>query len=64
MILREEYKNKFWIGTVLLGNVLPMILLLTTGNLILLSLAGVLVLVGMYVTEKIWIEGPQRIPLA
>jgi len=51
-------------GTVLIGNVIPLILLLTTGNMILLSLSGVMVLVGMYITEKIWIEGPQRIPLA
>jgi len=64
MILREEYKNKFWIGTVLLGNVIPLILLLTTGNMILMGVSGVLVLIGMYITEKIWIEGPQRIPLA
>ena len=64
MILKAEYKNMFWIGTVLLGNLIPLILLLTTGNMILLGVSGVLVLIGMYITEKIWIEGPQRIPLA
>ncbi len=64
MILREEYKNLFWFGTVVLGNLVPLILLLTTGNMVLLGLSGILVLVGMYITEKIWIEGPQRIPLA
>jgi len=29
-----------------------------------LVISAVLVLVGIYTTEKIWIEAPQRIPLA
>jgi len=28
-----------------------------------LPLAAIFVLVGIYITEKIWIEAPQRIPL-
>jgi hypothetical protein len=29
-----------------------------------LASAGVLILLGIYITEKIWVEAPQRIPLA
>jgi hypothetical protein len=64
MILKEQYKNNFWVGTVLIGNMIPLILVQLTDSPVLLGLAGALILVGMYITEKIWIEAPQRIPLA
>jgi len=32
--------------------------------MIALSFASVLIIVGIYLTEKIWVEAPQRIPLA
>jgi hypothetical protein len=54
---------------VLIGNVLPLILLSFRGieesfGSITLVIASILVLIGIYATEKIWIEAPQRIPLA
>ena len=64
MILQEQYKNSFWIGTVLVGNLVPLVLIQMTDSPLMLGLAGVLILVGMYITEKIWVEAPQRIPLA
>jgi formate-dependent nitrite reductase membrane component NrfD len=64
MILKEQYKNTFWLGTVLLGNLVPLVLIRVTDSPLALGLAGVLILVGMYITEKIWVEAPQRIPLA
>ncbi|MCB0600169.1 MAG: polysulfide reductase NrfD [Saprospiraceae bacterium] len=65
MILEGRYRNLFWMGTVLIGNVLPVTLLVfAQGNPLLWALAAVLVLVGIYVTEKIWVEAPQRIPLS
>ena len=64
MITHGRYKQSFWLGTVLIGNILPVVLILyfpgTTG----LVLAAVLVLIGIYITEKIWVEAPQRVPLA
>jgi hypothetical protein len=64
MILNGRYRNRFWLGTVLLGNVLPAALLLATGtNPLLLAAAGGLVLTGIYLTERIWVEAPQRIAL-
>jgi len=47
----------------ILGNVLPLVLLLA-GGVVLLPIAGVLVLIGMYVTEHIWVRAPQLIPLS
>lgn len=64
MILNGRYRNRFWLGTVLLGNVLPAALLLATGTTpLLLAAAGALVLTGIYLTERIWVEAPQRIAL-
>jgi formate-dependent nitrite reductase membrane component NrfD len=64
MIVKGRYKNVFWFGVVLIGNVLPLILLLFLPSTQILIIASVLSLIGMYFTEKIWIEAPQRIPLA
>ena len=57
-----RYKNLFWTGTVLVGNIIPLVLLFVRGAS-LMALAGFLILIGIYFTEKIWIEAPQRIQL-
>lgn len=62
MIVSGRYKTQFWLGTVLIGNVIPLILVFVGGGM-LSAIAGLLVLIGIYITEKIWIEGPQRIQL-
>ena len=64
MITKGRYKNLFWIGSILIGNVIPLVLLLTVSAPGMTAIAAVLVLIGIYVTEKIWVEAPQRIPLA
>jgi hypothetical protein len=64
MITKGRYKNLFWMVVVLMGNVLPLILLLVVPSTMMLVVSAVLVLIGIYATEKIWIEAPQRIPLA
>lgn len=63
MILRGRYRNLFWIGAVLVGNILPLALLLMGTDPVMSAAAGVLVMIGMYLTEKIWVEAPQRIQL-
>ncbi len=62
MIVSGRYKNKFWFGSILIGNVLPLILIFIGGGWI-TALAGLLVIIGIYLTESIWIEAPQRIQL-
>ena len=69
MITKGRYKNLFWFVVVLIGNVLPLfILVLSHSELIssntALTISAIFILIGIYATEKIWIEAPQRIPLA
>jgi formate-dependent nitrite reductase membrane component NrfD len=62
MITQGRYANLFWWGVVMLGNLAPLIAL-WSGQAWSLPIAGLLALIGIYVTEKIWVEAPQRIPL-
>jgi len=64
MITTGRYKNLFWIVVVIIGNVLPLLLMLIAPSATMLIISAVLILIGIYATEKIWIEAPQRIPLA
>ncbi len=64
MITKGRYKGLFWIGVVLIGNLIPLAVLLVVPSDNILIVASVLVLIGIYVTEKIWVDAPQRIPLA
>ncbi len=64
MITKGKYKNLFWFITILLGNIIPLTLLIFGDTEPLTIGASVLVLIGILVTEKIWVEAPQRIPLA
>lgn len=65
LILSGSYRRLFWLGVVLVGNAVPLLLLWLGGNdTPVLLLSSVLVLIGMYLTEKIWVEAPQRIPLS
>jgi Fe-S-cluster-containing dehydrogenase component/formate-dependent nitrite reductase membrane component NrfD len=63
MIVSGRYRMPFWLGTMILGNILPLVLLLV-GGAALLPISGALVLIGMYVTEHIWVRAPQLIPLS
>ena len=64
MIIKGRYKNLFWGGTVIIGNIIPLLLVLFNPSIVMIAISGVLVLIGIYITEKIWVEAPQRIPLA
>jgi hypothetical protein len=64
MITKGRYKNLFWFVTILIGNIVPLALLLFGGGELLAVISGVCVLIGIIATEKIWVEAPQRIPLA
>jgi len=64
MITKGRYKNLFWVVTVMIGNIIPLVFLLVGNSEPLFIGSAVLVLVGIIATEKIWVEAPQRIPLA
>ena len=64
MITKGRYKNSFYLMVVLVGNLIPfLMMLLLPASSWLLPLAGIMVLVGLYFLEHIWVEAPQRIPL-
>lgn len=63
MIVRGRFRSAFWMGSVLLGNLLPL-LIIWIGGTALLPLAGALALIGMYITEHLWVRAPQLIPLS
>jgi len=64
MITKGRYKNQFWFVTVLIGNIIPLVLLFFGNEEMFAVVSGICVLIGIVVTEKIWVEAPQRIPLA
>ena len=64
MITKGRYKNLFWFVTVLIGNIIPLALLFFGNDNMFAVVSGICVLIGILVTEKIWVEAPQRIPLA
>lgn len=64
MITKGRYSRLFYLGTVLVGNLLPAAILIYGGSSIMLTVASTMVLLGIYFTEHIWVEAPQRIPLS
>ncbi|MCB0520318.1 MAG: polysulfide reductase NrfD [Lewinellaceae bacterium] len=63
MITKGRYSSLFWWGALMVGNLIPLGTLLS-GATFALPMAGLLVLIGIYITEKIWVEAPQRIQLS
>src|SRR5262249_1665091 len=63
MITRWRFSYQFWLGMVLVGNLLPLLFLIT-GQGGSATIAGVLILVGLYFAERIWVRAPQMIPLS
>jgi formate-dependent nitrite reductase membrane component NrfD/NAD-dependent dihydropyrimidine dehydrogenase PreA subunit len=63
MITRGQFSYQFWLGMILVGNLVPL-LLLFTGQAGSAAFAGALILIGMFVGERIWVKAPQLIPLS
>ena len=64
MIAKGRYRSQFWIGAIFFGNLVPLAILFIPGLATpMLALAGLIVLIGIYMTEKIWVEAPQRVQL-
>lgn len=63
MIISGRFSALFWLGTMVLGNGVPL-LLIGLGGAAATASAGVLVLIGIYITEYIWVRAPQLIPLS
>lgn len=63
MITKGRYSRLFWWGVVIMGNLLPLLLMLS-GMEYGVQIGGLLALIGIYFTEKIWVEAPQQIQLS
>jgi Fe-S-cluster-containing dehydrogenase component/formate-dependent nitrite reductase membrane component NrfD len=62
-ITKGEFRRAFWFGMILVGNILPVLLLLA-GRPWAFALSGILILIGLWFAEDIWVKAPQRIPLS
>ena len=67
-ITRGHYKTMFWAGMVLLGNILPFLGIAALAGYhptsIWLPVSSLMVLAGLWIGERIWVEAPQRLPLS
>ena len=63
MITRGRFSYQFWLGVVLAGNLVPLLLLMT-GQSGSAAISGLLVLIGLFIGERIWVRAPQLIPLS
>ncbi len=63
MMTRGRFRWLFWGGNVVVGGVLP-ILLCLTGWAWVLPLAGLMIFVGVYVSQHLLVYVPQQLPLS
>jgi Fe-S-cluster-containing dehydrogenase component/formate-dependent nitrite reductase membrane component NrfD len=67
LISRGELSFRFWVGVVVIGTILPLILLgatLRTGGDAPATGAALLALIGLWTFENLWIEAGQAVPLS
>ncbi len=64
MITKGHYSTAFWFGMIIIGNFIPLIILLTLENYISVGISGVLILIGLAFAQHIWVKAPQQIPLS
>lgn len=71
MIVSGEFAKKFWLGMILVGNVIPLIITFTKHLLFIqpsenlsFVIPGILIFIGLWFAEDIWVKAPQRIPLS
>lgn len=62
-ITNGRFNPAFWGGMVFVGNILPLVLLHFRETET-FALAGILILIGLYIGEHIWVRAPQLIPLS
>ncbi len=63
MITRGGFSRHFWLGVILLGNLLPLLIFIL-GPATAAAPAAVLILIGLYIGEHIWVKAPQLVPLS
>jgi formate-dependent nitrite reductase membrane component NrfD len=64
MITHGAFSKTFWGGIVLCGNAVPLLLLSVNSGLFAVAAASVLVLIGVWLSVRIWVLAPQMLPLS
>lgn len=65
MIVSGRYRRKFWLGVVLMGNLVPLGLIWAgVAPAAVPVVAALAILAGVVINEHIWVEAPQRVPLS
>ena len=60
-ISKGRYKDYFWVGSLLIGHIVPL-LFLTFGNPFTNAIAGVCAIIGLYAFEYAFVMAPQDVP--
>lgn len=60
-ISHGRYRKPFWWGSITLGHLLPLVLMLI-GNPVVGAVAGAVALIGLYIYEYVFVMAPQEIP--
>jgi len=64
IIRHGALKQQFWTGSVVIGNLLPLLAAIVSPEPALLAVAALLGLAGVFYTEKVWVLAPQSVPLS
>lgn len=64
MITKGQYSTAFWFGMIIVGNFVPLIILLTSENYIAVGVSGIMIFIGLAFAQHIWVKAPQQIPLS
>ena len=64
MITHGTFRTTFWGGVVLLGNAIPLLLLIWNSELLVLVAASVMALIGVWLSVRIWVLAPQMVSLS
>ena len=64
MITHGTFRTTFWGGIVLFGNAIPLLLLIGNPELIVVATASALVLIGVWLSVRIWVLAPQMVALS
>ena len=64
IITKGVFKSEFWGGVVLIGSLIPFLMLISSFAPMILAFAGLLALIGIWFSVRIWVIAPQMIPLS
>ena len=64
VILHGSLKKQFWIGSFVVGNLIPLLLCFAVSDPLILAVAAIFGLCGVFYTEKVWVHAPQIVPLS